>query len=84
MSLAWQFQQNFDLKPKFFLVDSEQGDETQAIQNLLDALLTVPRPFQLWMVNIPQGEKLKSQNCSTQDRKSRRATGYVYQMYTCR
>ncbi|MBE9046382.1 glycosyltransferase [Pleurocapsales cyanobacterium LEGE 10410] len=82
MSLAWQFRQFLPLQPQFFLAHTDR-DNPQPTQSLLDAISEVPRPFQLWLVNFFPSENLALQSCTTQDRTNRRATGYVYQLYTC-
>ena len=83
MSLAWQLQ-FYDLKPRFVFAHSDKGDTQQATQSLIEAISEVPRPFQLWLVNFFPSKRLKSQGCSAGDRQVKRATGYVYQLYTCR
>ena len=82
MSLAWQFQQFFEIEPQFVLAHSDTGDNKQATQSLISAISTVPRPFQLWLVNFFPTKSLKS-HCSATDTKVKTATGYVYQLYNC-
>ena len=83
MSLAWQLQQFFDLKPQFLLAHSDLENEQKATQILIDAISKIPRPFQLWLVNFSPSEDLKSQSCTTEDKKKRKASGYRYKLYTC-
>lgn len=83
MSLAWQLQQFYDLKPQFVFAHSETGDNRQATKSLIEAISEVPRPFQLWLVNFFPSKRLKTRGCSAGDRQIKRTTGYVYQLYTC-
>ena len=88
MSLAWQFQQlltkdKLHFKPKFLLAHNDSEDESRATQVLYQELANMPRPFQLWVVNFPAPMELEKQNCTTQDDRKRRATGYRYQLYSC-
>ncbi len=88
MSLAWQFQQllakdKLNFKPKFLLAHNDSEDDPKATQVLYQELAKMPRPFQLWVVNFPAPMELEKQNCTTQDERKRRATGYRYQLYSC-
>ena len=88
MSLAWQFQQllqkdRLDFKPQFLLAHSYGEDESIATQVVEKAVDTMPRPFQLWVVNFSAPIQLETQNCTTQDERKRKATGYRYRLYSC-
>ena len=88
MSLAWQFQQllqqdKLNFEPKFLLAHSDREDNSTAMQTLYQQLDKMPRPFQLWVVNFPAPLQLETHNCTTQDERKRKATGYRYQLYSC-
>jgi uncharacterized membrane protein len=82
MGVAREFkQQNSSVNPLFLLAHQDQDPQASTLA-VEKALATLPRPFDLWLVNffapIPQG------NCTPKDVKGMPGiNGYDYKIYQC-
>jgi uncharacterized membrane protein len=71
--------------PRFLLIHPEPGSQA-ADQVLAQALTSLSRPLDLWLVNISMpAPRLKAQGCSAalDARAKGRVNGYEYQLYRC-
>ncbi|WP_156114073.1 hypothetical protein [Myxosarcina sp. GI1] len=82
MSIGWQFQklldrEQIDWQPQFLLAHRETANAA-----LERAIVAMPRPFQLWLVNFSEAREIAARKCIDRDEQYR-ATGYRYQLYQC-
>ncbi|AFZ36956.1 hypothetical protein Sta7437_3455 [Stanieria cyanosphaera PCC 7437] len=98
MSIAWQFQElikqnRLDFQPQFLLIHQPEKDLTIASSILQQAIsatpsrgatAAIPRPFQLWLVNVSELNNLEQFQCNAETNFKRKTTGYRYQLYNCR
>lgn len=88
MGVAWELRSLPQVSnPQFFLdhqecrIDGEQNCNTPS-PTLQKSLTTLPRPFDLWLLNYEGDADLREQGCVYD--KTRRVDGYKYQFYRCR
>lgn len=90
LSLAWQFQQliqyqKIDWQPLFILNHNQvvtTQNHSQA-EILSQALSSIKRPFQLWLINYDDDQEPSINNCLADNKFSGRKTGYKYRLHNC-
>ncbi len=84
MGVAREFklQNTLSPSPLFLLAHQDQNSNTSttALQNTLKSL---PRPFDLWLVNFKAAEPEEVKNCAVETRTFPAINGYKYKIYHC-
>jgi uncharacterized membrane protein len=84
MGVAREFklQNTLSPSPLFLLAHQDQNSNTSttALQNTLKSL---PRPFDLWLVNFKAAEPEEVKNCAVETRAFPAINGYKYKIYHC-
>ena len=85
LSLAWQFNKLIKNKEinwqPLFLLDNHQAKKKS--RSVSKSLVSLERPFQLWLINYTDDDEPKIKNCIANPNFIRRDTGYKYRLNQC-
>jgi hypothetical protein len=90
MGIAWEWQnmRHAEVADALFLLAHQDQDERSPIRVLRRSLASLPRPLDLWLINMqtvperPLQAVLKQQNCGASDEHDS-VDGYRYELYRC-
>ncbi|YAF97472.1 MAG: glycosyltransferase [Nodularia sp. CChRGM 3473] len=79
----WKMQNSPSPSPLFLLAHQDQDPNT-ATRTLENTLKTLPRPFDLWLVNFHAPVAAAAKKCATDTQALPAVDGYEYKLYRCR
>ncbi|PLZ90436.1 glycosyltransferase family 39 protein [Fischerella thermalis] len=83
MGIAREFKLHNSLSPSAKFLLAHKDKKTNASNTLQNALKTLPRPFDLWLVNFHAAEPEAIKNCVSDTQTLPPVNGYKYKIYHC-
>ena len=88
MSIGWQLQKlrnnhQLNFPVKFLLAHQSGENEAESDLKLVETIKSLPRPFQLWLVNFSASNALSNYNCQRENIRKNKVTGYKLRLYSC-